>query len=53
MGSSAQLCDDLEAWEGGLGGREAQERGDICIHITDSRCCSTETNATSEAIILQ
>ena len=28
------LCDDLEGWDGG--GREAQEGGDICIHIADS-----------------
>ena len=24
-------------------GREAQERGDICVHIADSRCCTAET----------
>ena len=30
---SLVLRDDLEGWDGG-GGREAQEGGDICIHIT-------------------
>ena len=34
-------------WDGG-GGREAQERGDICIIIPDSRCCMAETNTASE-----
>ena len=28
------------------GGREVQERGDICIHIADSCCCMAETNNT-------
>ena len=27
------LCDDLERWDRGRGGREAQEEGDICIHM--------------------
>ena len=39
------LCDDLEGRDGGVG-KEAQERGDICIHIADSLCCTTETNTT-------
>ena len=39
------LCDDLERCDG-EGGREAQEGGDICIHITDSLCCAAETNTT-------
>ena len=30
------LCDDLEGWDG-VGGREAQKGGDICIHTVDSR----------------
>ena len=30
------LCD--------LNGKEIQERGDICIHIADSFCCTVETN---------
>ena len=27
-------------------GREAQEGGDICIHIADSHSCIAETNTT-------
>ena len=42
-GSSAQCCDDLEGWDGGVGGREIQEGGDICIYIGDSLCCTAET----------
>ena len=39
------LCDDLEVWFGGDGyGREAQKRGDICIHIADSHCRTEETS---------
>jgi len=30
----------------GVGGREAQEGGDICIHMADSLCCTAETNRT-------
>ena len=38
-------------WKGkmgvGVGGKlEAQEGGDICICITDSFCCTAETNTT-------
>ena len=29
-----------------VGGREAQEEGDICIHITDLPHCAVETNTT-------
>ena len=40
------LCDDLGEWDGGgVGGKEVQERGDICIHTADSHCCTAETNA--------
>ena len=28
-----QLCGALEGWDGGRGGREAHQGGDICIHI--------------------
>ena len=28
-----QLCGALEGWDGGRGAREAQQGGDICIHI--------------------
>ena len=31
---SSEFCDDLE-WDGGRGGREAQEGGDICIHTAE------------------
>ena len=27
------LCDDLEGWDRGRSGREAQEGGDVCILI--------------------
>ena len=29
------LCDDLEGWDGGVGGREIHEGGDIgmCVYI--------------------
>ena len=37
------LCNDLEGWVRG-GGREAQDGGDICVHVADSHCCTTETN---------
>ena len=40
------LCDDLECWDWGWGGREFQEGGDICIHISDSLHCTAETNST-------
>lgn len=30
----------------GVGGREALEGGDACIHIDDSRGCTAETNIT-------
>ena len=41
------LCDDLEGWDR-EGEREAQEGGygNICIYITDSLCCTAETNTT-------
>ena len=30
------LCDDLEGWDRGVHGKEAQEGGDICIYTADS-----------------
>ena len=30
------LCNYLEGWDGEVGGREAQEGGDICIPMADS-----------------
>ena len=35
------LCD--EDWDG-VGGTEAQEGGDRCIHIVDSHSCTVDTN---------
>ena len=29
-----------------LNRKEIQKRGDICIHIADSLCCTIETNTT-------
>ena len=37
------LCDDLEGCDGWGGGREAQEGGDICVHMVDSLSCETIT----------
>ena len=37
------LCDDLEGWDWGDGGSEAQEGRHICRHTTDSHCCTAET----------
>ena len=31
---------------GDLNGKEIQKRGDICICIADSFCCTVETNTT-------
>ena len=39
---SLVLCDDLD----GLGEREAQEGGDVCILTADSSCCIPKTNNT-------
>ena len=41
------LCDDLGGWAGGW--REAQEGGDLWILVTDSWCCTAETNTTLES----
>ena len=43
---SSVLYDNLQGQDLGRGGREAQEGGDICIHIANSRCCMAETNTT-------
>ena len=44
---SLLLSDELKGWNGvGVGGREAQEGADICIHMADSLCCTAETNTT-------
>ena len=48
--SEKLLCNTgSSAWcsVGGMGsGRQVQEGGDICIHITDSLCCTAVTNTT-------
>ena len=38
------LCDDLGGQGGDGGGREAQKGGNTCIVMTNSQCCSAETN---------
>ena len=35
--------DDLDRWDGSVGGRLRRER-DRCLHITDSLCCAAESN---------
>ena len=40
------LSDDLEGWGEARGWKQAQEGGDICIHIADSLRCTAETNTT-------
>ena len=40
--ASSAWCFVMTLW----GGREAQEGGDICIHVVDSLCCTAETNPT-------
>ena len=44
---------DGMGWDGVGGGREVQERGDICIPVADSCGCMAETNTINKAIILQ
>ena len=36
---SSMLCSDLNE-------KEIQRRGDTCIHVADSLCCTTESNTT-------
>ena len=30
----------------GLNGEEVRNGGDVCVHMADSLCCTTEINAT-------
>ena len=46
------LCDNLEGWDRLSGGREVQERGNICILMADS-CCDMAEIEHCKAIILQ
>lgn len=46
------LYDDLEEWEQGWVGREAQEGEAICIPMADSHCCKQKSTH-CKAIILQ
>ena len=44
---SSVLCDDLEGWDVGVGGRrEAQEGKNIGIPVADSCCHTAESNIT-------
>ena len=45
------LCDNLEGWDGGVGRREVQEGGDLCILMADSRCCTAETLSSNYPLI--
>ena len=38
------LCDNLEGWDRVRGGREVQERGNICILMADSCGYMAEIN---------
>ena len=44
------LCDNLEGWNQRVGGKEAQEEGDICILVLNSCCCTAKTR---KAIVKQ
>ena len=46
------LCDDVEGWDGVGRWEEAQEGGDIRIHVADSWCCTEKTSTTFKALIL-
>lgn len=40
-------CSVTTQRDGGVeGAREAQEEGDICVHLADSCCCAAGTNPT-------
>ena len=41
--TNSVLCENLERWYGVGGEREVQEGGDICIPISDSCLCMSET----------
>ena len=33
QGAQTQCCDNLEGWDGVGGGREGQERRDVCVYL--------------------
>ena len=43
MEPSLALCDDLEGWDGGRGGR-LRGKEYMYLIVTDSRCCMAEIN---------
>ena len=43
------FCDDLEGWDGGGGGREVQEGGDVRDLVADSPRCMAEANTILES----
>ena len=44
---SSALCDDLEGWNAGGGGRS--KRKGVCIHIAESLHCTAEMNVTLQS----
>lgn len=46
QGAQLGVYDDLEGWDGG-NRKKAQEGGNMCIHVADSRCRTAKTNTTS------
>ena len=46
MGTQLVLSDNLEGWDGVMGGREVQEGGDICILMADSSGYMAKNNIT-------
>ena len=40
------LWDDLDEWDGALGGEEIQDGGDKYVHVADSLHCTAEANTT-------
>ena len=47
------LRDDLEGWDGGGWGREAQDGGDMCVHTVDSLFVQKKLTQHWAGVILQ
>ena len=47
---SSVWCSVMTQWAGMGGGEEAQEGGDICIHMTGSQHCTAESNTTLKQV---